>query len=87
MMKEIKIDISGCEINQKQAQNIAQLVAERDNPETMAVSRFNRPANACSPCCLKEKMGSKPGWEIYGENHGGRLKIIVNDGEFVFIFS
>lgn len=87
MMKEIKIDISGCKITQKQAQGMAQLIAEQDNPETMAVSRFNRPANACSPCCLKGAMGGKPGWEVYGENHGGRLKITVNDGEFVFIFN
>lgn len=87
MMKEINIRISDCEISQEQAQGMAQLIAERDNTETMAISRFNRRANACSPCCLKGEMGGKPGWEVYGENHGGRLKISVNDGEFVFIFS
>lgn len=86
-MKEINIRISGCELSQKQARGMALIIAEQGNPEAMAVSRFNRRANACSPCCLKDDLGGKPGWEVYGENHGGRLKITVNDGEFVFVFS
>jgi len=74
-------------LTQEQAQEIGQLIAARDNPETIVVSRFNRLANASSPCCLKGSIGDRPGWEVYGENHGGRLKISINDGDFVFIFS
>ncbi len=86
-MKEIDIKISGCNVSQEQAQKIGQLLARQDNPDTMVISRFNRAANACSPCCLKGALGAKPGWEVYGENHGGRLKITVNNGAYVFIFS
>jgi hypothetical protein len=86
-MKEIDIQISGCDVSQEQAQKIGQLLAERDNLETMVISRFNRATNACSPCCLKGALGGKPGWEVYGENHGGRLKITVNKGDYIFIFS
>ena len=86
-MKEIEITISGSAPSQSQAQKIAQLIAEADNPETSVISRFNRSANACSPCCLKNDIGGKPGWEVYGENHGGRLKITVNKGDFVFILT
>ena len=86
-MKDISVNISGDIPSQEQAQKIGQLIAERDNPETIVISRFNRLANACSPCCLKGKMGHKSGWEVYGENHGGRLKISINDGDYVFIFS
>ena len=86
-MKEIRITLEGDTLSQKEAQDKAESIARQDNPDTMVISRFNRPANACSPCCLKEPIGDKPGWEVYGENHGGRLKITVNDGEFVFILS
>ena len=86
-MLEINIRISGETVNQEQAQRIGQLIAEKENPDTMVLSRFDRRANACSPCCLKSMIGDRPGWEIYGENHGGRLKININDGEYVFIFS
>nr|MBF0220725.1 AF1514 family protein [Desulfobulbaceae bacterium] len=86
-MKEIIINISGQEVGQEVAQKIGQVIAEADNPESIVVSRYNRTANACSPCCLKGKLGDTPGWEVYGKNHGGRLKITINDGDYVFIFS
>ncbi|MFC1524079.1 AF1514 family protein [Thermodesulfobacteriota bacterium] len=86
-MQEINITISGQDINQEQAQKLARILAEQENPETMIISRFNRIADACSPCCLKGNIGEKPGWQVYGENHGGRKIINVNNGEYVFIFS
>lgn len=86
-MLEIKIWISGCPVGQPQAQEISRLLAAEGNRETICLARYNREADACSPCCLKGKLGAKPGWEIYGEKHGGRLKISVNDGNYIFIFS
>jgi len=84
-MQEIKIQISDSEISQETAQEMALLLAERQNPETMVIARRNRLLNSCSPCCLKGNLGEKPGWEVYGESHGGRLKITVNNGDYVFI--
>ncbi|MBU0480088.1 MAG: AF1514 family protein [Proteobacteria bacterium] len=85
-MKEIQISIEG-EVGREDAQKKAESIARQENPDTFVISRYNRHANACSPCCLKGKIGEKPGWEIYGENHGGRLKITINNGEYVFILS
>ena len=82
----INIKIDGT-VSQEMAQKRALEIAKQKNPDTMVISRFNRPANACSPCCLKDQIGNKPGWEIYGENHGGRLKINVNNGDYIFILS
>jgi len=86
-MKKISVTISGCTISDQQAQEIGQLLAGGSNPDTYVVSRYNRLTNASSPCCLKGKIGEKPGWEVYGENHGGQIKIDVNDGDYIFIFS
>ena len=86
-MKEIKINISGEPVRQAQAQKIGQVIAESENPDTIVISRYNKITNACSPCSLKGNLGDRPGWEVYGENHGGRLKITINAGEYVFIFT
>lgn len=86
-MKEISVRISGYPVSREEAQEIGRLIAAKDNPETTVLARYNRETNSSSPCCLKGKFGDRPGWEVYGENHGGRLKINVNDGDYIFIFS
>lgn len=86
-MKEIFVKISGDPISREDAQEIARLLAAKENPDTCVVSRYNRLTGTASPCCLKGNFGDKPGWEVYGENHGGRLKIDVNDGDYIFIFN
>jgi len=84
-MDEIKIEVTGHKLDQEAAQQMALILARRDNPETMVIARCNRPLNSCSPCALKGNLGDRPGWEVYGESHGGRLKITVNNGDYVFI--
>ena len=86
-MREIELTLTGCELDWELAAGISTMIATRQNSETMMIARYNRLTNACSPCCLKGNLGGKPGWEVYGESHGGRLKVIVNGGDFVFIFT
>ncbi|MFO7606778.1 MAG: AF1514 family protein [Desulfurivibrionaceae bacterium] len=86
-MKKISVMITGCAVSREEAQEIGRVLAAKDNPDTDVVARYNRLTNSCSPCCLKEKFGDRPGWEVYGENHGGRLKININAGDYIFIFS
>ena len=31
------------------------------------------------PSCVRCEIGDRPGWEVYGENHEGRFRIIFND--------
>ncbi len=86
-MQEVKINISGYCISRDKAQDIARVVALEENLDPIVIARYNRQTNACSPCSLGYNIGDKPGWQVYGENHGGRIKIDINNGEFVFIFS
>ncbi|MGE4559854.1 MAG: AF1514 family protein [Desulfobulbus sp.] len=32
-------------------------------------------------------MKGEPGWEVYGRNHGGRLRIAFNQETIVLIYS
>lgn len=86
-MRKIEILVGGHELGQKQAQELSRILAEEENSESVCLARYNRRANACSPCCLQGRLGDKPGWEVYGETHGGRLKVTVNNGDYIFIFS
>lgn len=29
----------------------------------------------------------KPGWQAYADGHGGEIKVDINGGEFIFIYS
>jgi hypothetical protein len=87
LVQEIKIKISGEDPTLEEATAKARQIAAEENQETDLISWFNRRTNKHSPSCVHCEIGCRPGWEVYGENHGGRLRIEVNNGEYVFIFS
>ncbi len=86
-LDDIHLTVDGCDLDQDLARALAQKLAERENPDTFLVSWYNRRRNSHSPCCLGCVIGDRPGWDVYGENHEGRVRLTVNDGEYVFIFS
>ncbi len=86
-MKEISITISGYRLDYAAARDITQVIAERDNPDTMLMAWFDSKLNRQSPPVVECSPEGLPGWEAYGKNHGGRLRISINDGEYVFIYT
>ncbi|MDH3347973.1 MAG: AF1514 family protein [Desulfobulbaceae bacterium] len=84
-MKEINLTISGLELDFDTARAMATTLAEQDDQETMLVAWYDESTNNHSPCCVKCQIGDTPGWEVYGRNHGGRLRIDINDGAYIFI--
>lgn len=86
-MKNIQITLGSDNADFESARKEARIIAEKDNSEAEILSWHNRDANTQSPCCLKCDFDGTPAWEIFGKNHGGRLKIVVNKGQYVFITS
>ncbi len=86
-MNDIFITISGYEISFEQAKKMTAVIAEEGNEYMTLVSWCDRDKGVHSPCCLKCEFDDIPGWEMYGRNHGGRLRISVDDERFVFIYS
>jgi len=70
-----------------QAKSIAEILALKDNEYATLVSWNDRERDVHSPQCLHCEIKGAPGWEVYGKNHEGRLRISVNDDLFVFIYS
>lgn len=86
-MQEIHLAVEGMEVGFEQAMAMARLLAAPEDEEVMLISWNDRLRDKHSPCCLQCEIHGAPGWEIYGKNHGGRLRISVNHDEYVFIFS
>ncbi len=86
-MKDVLISIKGYDLDYTLARDLARKIAEQDEPDPMLIAWHDSRQNTQSPSCVKCEIGDRPGWEVYGENHGGRLRIIINDRQYVFIYS
>ncbi len=79
--------LSGYDVDFEQVKKISELLALRDNEFATLVSWNDREKGVHSPQCLKCEIKGDPGWEVYGRNHEGRLRISFNDDAFVLIYS
>lgn len=86
-MDEVRIAVSGMELNFATARRLAQTLAEASNPEAELIAWADAGQGMHSPSCVKCEIGDRPGWEVYGENHGGRLLVSINDRAYVLIYS
>ena len=86
-MQSVTIHLSGYAVDFEQARAMAELLALRDNEFATLVSWNDRGKGVHSPQCLKCEIQGDPGWEVYGRNHDGRLRISFNEDRFVFIYS
>ena len=84
-MQEVTLFVKGFPLVFDTARAVAQLLASRDNPETMLVAWHDREQGTHSPSCVRCEIGDVPGWEVYGRNHSGRLRIAFNGDVMVFI--
>ncbi len=86
-MESVQITVSGYDLDFAQARAMAEQLALRDNEFATLVSWNDIEKGAHSPQCLKCEIKGEPGWEVYGRNHGGRLRISFNNNSYVFIYS
>ena len=86
-MKDVLIAITGADLDFEMARSMAKIIAQRENGESDCLAWSDSRKKKHSPSCVQCEIKERPGWEVYGENHGGRLKIIFNEGEYVFIHS
>ena len=86
-MERVDIHISGYPVSFDLARDIARLLAEEKNDMATLVSWNDAERDIHSPQCLQCEIKGEPGWEVYGRNHEGRLRISINDDTFVFIYT
>jgi len=86
-MKEIKLTVSGLDVDFEDAQSIAESIASRKNPETDLMAWYDKTHDRHSPSIVECNKEGTPGWEEYGRHHGGKLEIKINNGDYVFIYT
>ena len=86
-MINVRLDLQGLAAGFNEYRELTRLLAAGDNPDTTLVAWADRGRAIFSPSCVRCQIGDEPGWEVYGRNHGGRLRFSVNSDEYVFIYS
>jgi hypothetical protein len=83
-MQRINLNISGMDIDYRQATAIAHSVAEMVEAEPTVVAWHDGPRKLMSPEIAGADITNR--WRDYGESHGGNLTVSVN-GDYDFIFA
>jgi len=86
-MEKVQCLFTGFTIDFEQARAVAKILAEPGNEFSTLVSWSDRDKGVHSPRCLQCEIKGEPGWDVYGRNHEGLLRISIDDDRFVFIFS
>jgi hypothetical protein len=86
-MIDVHLDLRGLVAGFDEYCQLTRLLAARDNPDSTLVAWADRGRDTFSPSSVRCRFGDEPGWEVYGRNHGGRLRFSVNSDEYVFIYS
>ncbi len=85
-MQKKNLEITGDPLEFDEARRQAEMTAENDLSYPMLISWCDTKRKKHSPACLKCQFEDRNGWEVYGENHGGKLRISINQDEYVFIY-
>ena len=86
-METISITVNSISLDFDYARKISWAVARSYNPNTSLTAWFDREQDRYFPSQKEGDDAGLPDWEEYGRNHGGQKKVVVGDGEYVFIFT
>ena len=87
-MEQVNLQLSGMAMDFELARRLATILANQGHQEERSLIAWNdQGRNKHSPCCLQCEIKGEPGWEVYGRNHGGKLRVSINKDQYVFIFS
>ncbi len=86
-MHNVQIAVEGVNVDFETVRRMGELIALQENEYATLVAWNDRDGKRHSPQCLKCEIKGEPGWEVYGRNHAGRLRISINEDQFVLIYS
>jgi hypothetical protein len=84
-MKSVYLSIHGIPIDFETCRNLALALARKANPDSSLMAWYDGQSKQHSPSLVKCDGDDAPGWEEYGKNHGGTLRMSFNNGGYVFI--
>lgn len=72
------------------AKEMTHILAEQSNPQTDLIAWKDAHTHRHSPSLPADvecTRGELEHWEKYGMHHDGRLRFIINEGEYEFIYT
>ena len=84
LVREIRVRVEGVDLDFEAASDLAKRVARRAGGEPLLLAwldRDNDRAYPRVPECMHEA-----GWVDYAESRDAHLRIVVNEGAYVFLF-
>lgn len=84
-MRHLGLIVNGLGLDFDSAQALAKTAAQRLAPGAMLLAWYDRPRGRESP--EVPECTQKPGWLAYAESHGGDIRVDINHGEYVFMFT
>ncbi len=87
MKTVIEIRVLNREITFDDAKSLAEAVARLYSDDAMILAWYDKNNDRFFPqvtCC--DCGDGRPTWEIYADSRGAKVKVIVNDGRYVFLF-
>ena len=79
-------DQNGCYVVAKSPYAETIGITLRDDEDPMLICWNDKARDMHSPSGVLCEFDGTPGWEVYGENHGGRWRISINNDAYVFIY-
>jgi hypothetical protein len=83
-MRDVRVRVEGVELDFEAASGLAKHVASKIEGETMLLAWLDSRRGKEYPQ-VPECM-HQPGWVAYAESRGADLRVVVNDGDYVFLF-
>lgn len=85
-MINITVQLEGCPVDFTLARKIAETIALQEHSETTLIAWSDTERAMHSPQGVRCEIHGEAGWEVYGRNHGGRLRISFNRDRLVFVY-
>lgn len=86
-MDKISVTPPKPDITFEDARKIAQAAARSQNPEAALMAWYDKKRNKYSPSKVGGAAKGLYGWEEYVRNNGGQRRVVVGDGDFIFIYT
>jgi hypothetical protein len=86
-LETITITVNSIRLTFDYACKISSAVAKSYNPEASLQAWFDRERSRYSPSQAECEAVGFSDWEDYGRNQGGRKRVVVGDGDYVFIYT
>jgi YHS domain-containing protein len=84
-IREITLTVTGLDLDFETAERLARTAAYECAKEAMLIAWFDRQRGKEHPEI--PECQHKPGWLAYAESHDGKIRIDINQGMYIFMFS